>query len=138
MGKSVFGPGMKAGGPNYVAQFMEFAAVDSCQLSVSANDNSQLTTDDRQLTTALRSRSSELGDDGDEQAARILAAVLSYERHQREEFSVPHDHFRLVGQDNFRRYLPVRRCASASIRRIRPSSCSPACVRPTWWGAASR
>ena len=29
MGKSVFGPGMKAGGPNYVAQFMEFADAET-------------------------------------------------------------------------------------------------------------
>ncbi len=32
---------------------------------------------------------------------------MSYERNQREEFGVEHDHFRLVGQDNVRRYLPV-------------------------------
>jgi RHH-type proline utilization regulon transcriptional repressor/proline dehydrogenase/delta 1-pyrroline-5-carboxylate dehydrogenase len=32
---------------------------------------------------------------------------MSYERNQREEFAVEHDHFRLVGQDNVRRYLPV-------------------------------
>ena len=42
--------------------------------------------------------------DGD---GRILAALLSYERNQREEFGAEHDHFRLVGQDNVRRYLPV-------------------------------
>ena len=38
---------------------------------------------------------------------RIVAAALSYERNQREEFGAEHDHFRLVGQDNVRRYLPV-------------------------------
>jgi RHH-type proline utilization regulon transcriptional repressor/proline dehydrogenase/delta 1-pyrroline-5-carboxylate dehydrogenase len=118
---------MKAGGPNYVAQFMDFSAVvscqlpvgscqqqlsvGSCQLSASPPANRQLTTVNRQLSTAirdqLRSRTGELGEDGEKQAAGILAAVLSYERHFREEFSVSHDHFKLVGQDNFRRYLPV-------------------------------
>jgi RHH-type proline utilization regulon transcriptional repressor/proline dehydrogenase/delta 1-pyrroline-5-carboxylate dehydrogenase len=39
--------------------------------------------------------------------ARIIAAAASYERNQREEFGAEHDHFRLVGQDNVRRYLPV-------------------------------
>jgi RHH-type proline utilization regulon transcriptional repressor/proline dehydrogenase/delta 1-pyrroline-5-carboxylate dehydrogenase len=39
--------------------------------------------------------------------ARIIAAAASCERHQREEFGAGHDHFRLVGQDNVRRYLPV-------------------------------
>ena len=28
MGKSAFGPGLKAGGPNYVAQFMDFTETD--------------------------------------------------------------------------------------------------------------
>ena len=41
------------------------------------------------------------------EASRIIAAALSYERNQHEEFGVEHDHFKLVGQDNVRRYLPV-------------------------------
>ncbi len=40
-------------------------------------------------------------------ANRIIAAALSYERNQREEFGARHDHFKLVGQDNVRRYLPA-------------------------------
>jgi RHH-type proline utilization regulon transcriptional repressor/proline dehydrogenase/delta 1-pyrroline-5-carboxylate dehydrogenase len=52
------------------------------------------------LCRALKSQP----EDGDE---CILAAALSYERNQREEFGAEHDHFRLVGQDNVRRYLPV-------------------------------
>jgi len=39
--------------------------------------------------------------------ARIIAAAVGYERNQREEFGAEHDHFKLVGQDNVRRYLPV-------------------------------
>jgi len=67
MGKSCFGPGMKAGGPNYVAQLMRF-------------ENAE--------------------------AARMKDARASYERWWRDEFSCEHDHFRLPGQDNIRRYLP--------------------------------
>ena len=95
MGKSGFGPGMKAGGPNYVAQFMDFEDVavappeGSCQLPSLAG-----------LCAGLRAKPQ----DGDE---RIISAALSCERNQREEFGVEHDHFRLVGQDNVRRYLPV-------------------------------
>ncbi|MDE0621002.1 MAG: hypothetical protein OXH83_04980, partial [Bryobacterales bacterium] len=40
---------------------------------------------------------------------RIVAALESYCACCQEEFSRTHDHFRLVGQDNLRRYLPVRR-----------------------------
>ena len=120
-GRSSFGPGMKAGGPNYVAQFMHFEdavptgggcqlSVDSCQSQTSANDNCQLSTDNCQLSTLcdrLAARADELGPDGRDQYARILAAVLSCEQSFREEFGLAHDHFKLLGQDNVRRYLPV-------------------------------
>jgi RHH-type transcriptional regulator, proline utilization regulon repressor / proline dehydrogenase / delta 1-pyrroline-5-carboxylate dehydrogenase len=67
MGKSCFGPGMKAGGPNYLAQFMKFVT-----------------------------------------EGQIDEASASYDREWREEFSREHDHFRLLGQDNLRRYLPFQ------------------------------
>ena len=95
MGKSGFGPGMKAGGPNYVAQFMDFVDVDPPRA-----DGLPRTPALAALCRALQARPH---DDG----ARIVAAALSYERNQREEFGAEHDHFRLVGQDNVRRYLPV-------------------------------
>jgi RHH-type proline utilization regulon transcriptional repressor/proline dehydrogenase/delta 1-pyrroline-5-carboxylate dehydrogenase len=38
---------------------------------------------------------------------RVLAAIASYERWARDEFNAAHDHFQLLGEDNFRRYLPV-------------------------------
>jgi RHH-type proline utilization regulon transcriptional repressor/proline dehydrogenase/delta 1-pyrroline-5-carboxylate dehydrogenase len=95
MGKSGFGPGMKAGGPNYVAQFMDFEDV-----AAAPTDAMPETPTLGALCTGLRAHP-QAGD------ARIVAAALSYERNQREEFGVEHDHFRLVGQDNVRRYLPV-------------------------------
>jgi RHH-type proline utilization regulon transcriptional repressor/proline dehydrogenase/delta 1-pyrroline-5-carboxylate dehydrogenase len=39
---------------------------------------------------------------------RLIAAFASYERWWNEEFSGEHDHFRLPGQDNLRRYFPIR------------------------------
>jgi hypothetical protein len=36
-------------------------------------------------------------------------AIGSYTRAMREEVAPEHDHFRLLGQDNIRRYLPVRK-----------------------------
>ena len=38
---------------------------------------------------------------------RTIAAIESYQHWAREEFHASHDHFRLLGEDNFRRYLPV-------------------------------
>jgi RHH-type proline utilization regulon transcriptional repressor/proline dehydrogenase/delta 1-pyrroline-5-carboxylate dehydrogenase len=95
MGKSGFGPGMKAGGPNYVAQFMDFEDLDQAPVD-GMPEMATLAALCKQLRAQVQ--------DGDE---RIVAAALSYERNQREEFAVEHDHFRLVGQDNVRRYLPV-------------------------------
>src|SRR5947207_2625773 len=40
-------------------------------------------------------------------ADRIIAAAASYDRAWHDEFSKAHDHFHLVGQDNFRRYLAL-------------------------------
>jgi RHH-type proline utilization regulon transcriptional repressor/proline dehydrogenase/delta 1-pyrroline-5-carboxylate dehydrogenase len=42
------------------------------------------------------------------EVARVLAAIASYDRWMREEFDQAHDHFRLLGQDNLRRYRFLR------------------------------
>jgi len=97
MGKSVFGPGMKAGGPNYVAQFMDFAD------TTPASERGVL----EKQTLASLCKDPRLAEvNGSD---RIRAAVASCGRSYREEFGKAHDHFALVGQDNFRRYQPVRR-----------------------------
>jgi RHH-type proline utilization regulon transcriptional repressor/proline dehydrogenase/delta 1-pyrroline-5-carboxylate dehydrogenase len=44
----------------------------------------------------------------DDELRRVAAAMESYHQAMRDEFGKSHDHFRLVGQDNQRRYLPVR------------------------------
>ncbi len=97
MGKSSFGPGMKVGGPNYVAQFMEFTDAPLGNI------------DGLPQTPTLAALCSGLQPGSESEDARILAAALSYERNQRDEFGAEHDHFKLVGQDNLRRYLPVGR-----------------------------
>ncbi|MES2596870.1 MAG: proline dehydrogenase family protein [Verrucomicrobiota bacterium] len=74
MGKSAFGPGLKAGGPNYVAQLMRFEEEEK----------------------------------KDQKDAGINEAMVWYRQAWEGEFSKEHDHFRLVGQDNVRRYLPVQ------------------------------
>src|SRR5262249_19389790 len=45
--------------------------------------------------------------DADTEVCRVLTAIASYEEWAVREFRVAHDHFRLIGEDNFRRYLPV-------------------------------
>jgi RHH-type proline utilization regulon transcriptional repressor/proline dehydrogenase/delta 1-pyrroline-5-carboxylate dehydrogenase len=101
-GKSVFGPGLKAGGPNYVAQFMDFTDVTP-KLDGALPETEPLKLLCRQLRdrgAATQLSTAEL--------ERILTAAVSYERNQQEEFVGMHDHFKLIGQDNFRRYRAFR------------------------------
>ena len=94
-GKSVFGAGMKAGGPNYTAQFMDFSDAAPAQLSGRLTRHTLAVL----CETLLTRRHPD--------AERIAAAIVSCETAQREEFGGEHDHFKLVGQDNVRRYRPI-------------------------------
>ena len=102
MGKSAFGSGIKAGGPNYVAQLMH--------LSDDGRPPGQAQIGDawlEQLVDAIEQPAEvELASRGE--VERLLVALHSYGRYEQEEFGRDHDHFRLIGQDNIRRYLPVR------------------------------
>ena len=93
-GKSGFGAGMKAGGPNYVAQLMNFTDAPLAKKS-SKPANSSLVA----LCGGLLAKK-------DPDAERIITALVSCEAALRDEFGREHDHFKLVGQDNVRRYVP--------------------------------
>ena len=99
MGKSAIGPGIKAGGPSYVAQLMRFEDTPEPQSTPRSLRNERL--------EALR-----IGVGNSVQlqpfSMLLLYALRSYDEWWRVEFSREHDHFRLLGQDNIRRYLPFR------------------------------
>jgi RHH-type transcriptional regulator, proline utilization regulon repressor / proline dehydrogenase / delta 1-pyrroline-5-carboxylate dehydrogenase len=101
-GKSGFGPGMKAGGPNYLAQFLKFEEATPAQPAFPAAANENLVTLRRSLETVGVLEVKAV-------VARLLQAIDSYDHWWGEEFSREHDHLRLVGQDNWRRYLPFGR-----------------------------
>jgi len=102
MGKSAFGPGIKAGGPNYVAQLMEFVESDQPRCSQELVDEHLV-----ELRNRLEGLACVSTDWPMEQIRRVLTAIGSYDLYMTEEFGCQHDHFRLIGQDNLRRYLPV-------------------------------
>ncbi len=112
MGKSAFGPGIKAGGPNYVAQLMRIADIlptESNSHTTEGIDNAEV----KALCTAI----ADSPDLSPEQYASIVRCAESYGAAFASEFGQVHDHFRLLGQDNQRRYLPV-----PSLRiRVHPS-----------------
>ena len=102
-GKSAFGPGIKAGGPNYVAQLMDFTPTAAIPGSAAISDP-QLA----DLCAALESPDEFTAARLDEPTRKAIArAVRSYDRSYVSEFGEAHDDFRLIGQDNIRRYLPV-------------------------------
>jgi RHH-type proline utilization regulon transcriptional repressor/proline dehydrogenase/delta 1-pyrroline-5-carboxylate dehydrogenase len=116
MGKSAYGPGIKAGGPNYVAQLVSFRSTADSEASVSQAGKSftkcSLADESlQQLAEAL----SLIEPDSNEESSditrsdihQLLEALNSYDMNAQAEFCKQHDHFRLIGQDNLRRYLPV-------------------------------
>jgi RHH-type proline utilization regulon transcriptional repressor/proline dehydrogenase/delta 1-pyrroline-5-carboxylate dehydrogenase len=139
MGKSAFGPGIKAGGPNYVVPLMAFEDRDQGPAVTSQDSpvpsplreelgrgeesdthfNTSSLTSPRQgeeggrihllaLREFLESRDAS-ANIPEQDAAQLRRAIDSYLAWMAEEFGVAHDHFRLLGEDNFRRYLPVAR-----------------------------
>ena len=100
MGKSAFGPNIKAGGPNYVAQLMDFRVTGKPAAGDVSNSDLQ------RLQKDLVEQS---GKAGLEQADvdRLLAAIASYDSVAAQEFRSEHDDFKLIGQDNIRKYLPI-------------------------------
>jgi RHH-type proline utilization regulon transcriptional repressor/proline dehydrogenase/delta 1-pyrroline-5-carboxylate dehydrogenase len=158
MGKSAFGPGIKAGGPNYVVPLMRFEESGpgtgdrgqgrnkseeetAKRRARSVSDGSsqesgvrgqgapppqpsddfivppatlaiahQSLAERRQNLHSLRDALKSLQDPSPltaEVIALLNSAMESYLHGAVEEFAASHDSFRLVGEDNYRRYLPV-------------------------------
>ncbi|MAG33756.1 MAG: proline dehydrogenase [Deltaproteobacteria bacterium] len=103
VGKSAFGPGIKAGGPSYVAQLMTFRDVASTKGPEGEIVNPALA----DLASALADHDEEKEVFSAEELVRLAQAMRSYDRHCTQEFGRSHDPQRLVGQDNLRRYRPV-------------------------------
>ncbi len=147
-GKSAFGPGIKAGGPNYVIPLMKFGEFDDAiheqhkrpRLAVKGVSEQQVEelflTDSNSSVPALESialtsfwhqlvdtnsvhakelrRQISVGD-----LDRLWNALTSYDRFARDEILQTHDSFRLIGQDNLRRYLSL-----THVRvRVSPADC---------------
>ncbi|WP_417747052.1 proline dehydrogenase family protein [Rosistilla oblonga] len=112
LGKSAFGPGIKAGGPHYVASLMKLR---------DQIDHPQMFNAHRFGLPALQSMRENLkspeaaaliercgGEDATESVIdRLQTALASYDHWATEEYRQQHDSVRLVGQDNWRRYCPI-------------------------------
>ena len=103
MGKSALGPAIKAGGPNYVSQFMDFAETGLPPVGALAQE-------DALLRMALAWRRKLLWGQLEpyrEDLAKTIRAIKSYRYHAEQEFHQEKDYFHLRGQDNIHRYRPL-------------------------------
>jgi RHH-type proline utilization regulon transcriptional repressor/proline dehydrogenase/delta 1-pyrroline-5-carboxylate dehydrogenase len=111
LGRSAFGPGIKAGGPNYVVPLVRCHPPENVQLPPSSGP--QLPSLKTLWNTLHRPSNAEafvqLSGQNRQEWNRLLQAILDYDRVAREEIRQEHDTLRLLGQDNFRRYLPMQR-----------------------------
>ncbi|MDB4988951.1 MAG: putA, partial [Myxococcaceae bacterium] len=96
IGKSGFGPGAKAGGPNYVAQLCRLREREGPRARVREALPEQV----EARVIALESTLS--GDD----ARELRARAHDFSRVQREHFAREHDPAQVLGQHNRFRYLP--------------------------------
>jgi RHH-type proline utilization regulon transcriptional repressor/proline dehydrogenase/delta 1-pyrroline-5-carboxylate dehydrogenase len=103
MKKSALGAGIKAGGPNYVSQFMDFQETGNPLIGAIRGEYSL------QRLANLWQRETSWGKFADlkEDMQKTAVAIKSYLYWMEEEFSQVKDYFHLRGQDNLVKYLPV-------------------------------
>ena len=118
MGKSAFGPSIKAGGPIYVAQLMTF----TCNAGTEAKSENVSNPALVHLLSGLRKLSGEL----QPETSQLATAIADYDKAAQDEFLKEHDHFHLIGQDNIRRYLPI------------PALCVRVTANDTWFDIVAR
>jgi RHH-type proline utilization regulon transcriptional repressor/proline dehydrogenase/delta 1-pyrroline-5-carboxylate dehydrogenase len=103
MGKSALGAGIKAGGPKYVAQFMDFEETGMPADLPLQNPHPLLQVAQHWHQTLERGEF----DGNESDVNKTIRAIKSYLYHVEQEFSREIDYFHLRGQDNILRYLPV-------------------------------
>jgi RHH-type proline utilization regulon transcriptional repressor/proline dehydrogenase/delta 1-pyrroline-5-carboxylate dehydrogenase len=103
MGKSALGAGIKVGGPNYVAQFMEFEETANPSIDAIQNDHALLRLAREWEQKLHWGQLAEFGDD----LRKSVRTIKSYLYHREQEFGQGKDYFHLRGQDNILRYLPI-------------------------------
>ncbi len=108
MGKSAFGLGAKAGGPNYVATLVDFEAAEELNSEgIQHSLHSPLLQRFVEKLDQHKNRAVLLDGMGRHELEKITFAIHSYDQFAHREILAEHDHFRLLGQDNVRRYLPA-------------------------------
>ncbi|WP_372725860.1 aldehyde dehydrogenase family protein, partial [Novipirellula sp.] len=111
VGLSAYGPGVKAGGPHYVLPLMRVTdGKPAVELPSHGRAKGGETFENEELDrlNSLLERAVNDAVVDDVAAARIQAAAATQRVALENEFSSEHDTFRLIGQDNIRRYRPTQ------------------------------
>ena len=103
MGKSALGAGIKVGGPNYVAQFMDFEETGPPSIGAIRQDHYLLRLAQEWQLEIKWGKHQEFRND----LTKTVRAIKSYLYYYEEEFFREKDYFHLRGQDNMLRYIPV-------------------------------
>ncbi len=103
MGKSALGSGIKAGGPNYVSQFMNFEEVAFPTVGAIQTDSELLRLSQRWRNKLEARQFPGLETD----INKAIRAVQSCLYRAEQDFGIEKDYFHLRGQDNIVRFLPV-------------------------------
>jgi len=103
MGKSALGPAIKAGGPNYVSQFMHFEETGFPAVGPLEQEHALLRMALEWRRKLLWGHLGEFKDD----LTKTIRAIKSYLYQAEKEFCREKDYFHLRGQDNIHRYRPL-------------------------------
>jgi RHH-type proline utilization regulon transcriptional repressor/proline dehydrogenase/delta 1-pyrroline-5-carboxylate dehydrogenase len=103
MRKSALGSGIKAGGPNYVSQFMNFEESGLPPIGAIQKDSEILRLSQRWRIKLDGNHFPGIEAD----MLKTIRAIQSYQYRAEQEFRVEKDYFHLRGQDNIVRFLPV-------------------------------
>ena len=105
LGKSALGPGLKAGGPDYVTQFINFTEASPPQMEAAPAEHRLL-----RLSQEWRNRlHAPTWRDIRGDIEQTISAIASYLSQLETRFGRDQDFFRLRGQDNILRYRPIAR-----------------------------
>jgi RHH-type proline utilization regulon transcriptional repressor/proline dehydrogenase/delta 1-pyrroline-5-carboxylate dehydrogenase len=103
MRKSALGAGIKAGGPNYVSQFMNFEETGLPAIDAIQKDSEILRLSQRWRIKLDANHFSGMEAD----ISKTVRAIQSYVYRAEQDFRVEKDFFHLRGQDNIIRFLPA-------------------------------
>lgn len=105
LGKSSLGPGLKAGSPEYVSQFMNFEEIGNPASEPIQKDHYLLQVIQEWRKLIQWNKFTEEKEEID----KIINAIPSYLSQMEAKFSREHDFFHLRGQDNILRFLPIKK-----------------------------